>query len=165
MMAKALLIVGAGQYGQVVREVAMASGRFERIAFLDDNAEQAVGKIDDLRDFVGEFRQAIIAIGNAATRQRLSETFARHYELATLIHPRAHVSPSATLGEGCCVEAMAVVNTGATVGRGTFVCAGAVINHNATVEGYCQIDCGAVVAARAQVPAGMKVQAGTVFSV
>ena len=44
---KNLLILGAGQYGQVAREIAEAMGLFEHISFLDDNSSAAIGKLSD----------------------------------------------------------------------------------------------------------------------
>ena len=37
-----LLIVGAGEYGHVVRELALQIG-YEKVEFLDDNSPEAVG--------------------------------------------------------------------------------------------------------------------------
>ena len=43
-MTRTLLILGAGQYGSVAYEIANAMNCFEKIAFLDDNNEKALGK-------------------------------------------------------------------------------------------------------------------------
>ncbi len=43
-----LLILGAGQYGFVAREVAEAMGCFTSIDFLDDHSDIAIGKLDDV---------------------------------------------------------------------------------------------------------------------
>ena len=159
-----LLILGAGQYGQVVRETAEASGRFGRIAFLDDNNEYALGKMNDFEMYRSEFDYAFVALGNPQLRiQWLEKLETAGFELAVLVHPKAHVSPSALLGKGSIAEPMAVINTEANVGRGGLLCAGCVVNHNAHVGSGCQIDCGAVVASNAIVPEGTKVQSGTVF--
>ena len=41
-----LLIVGAGEYGHVVRELALQVG-YEKVEFLDDNSPIAVGKVSE----------------------------------------------------------------------------------------------------------------------
>lgn len=66
-----LLIFGAGDYGQVVKELAEDSGQFNRIEFLDDNNPLAIGKISECKEFVKDFPYAIIAIGNSDTREKL----------------------------------------------------------------------------------------------
>lgn len=164
MQEKCLLILGAGGYGQLACETAEAMGIFTRIAFLDDQNPQALGKLSEYRHFCGQFDCAFVAMGAPSLRERwigaLKEV---GYALPPLVHPRAYVSPSAVLGEATIVEPMAVVNTAATVACGTLICAGSVVNHNAQVLAYCQIDCNAVVAAGATVPSGTKVRSATVY--
>ena len=163
-MPKNLLILGAGQYGMLVREVAIATGEYEKIDFLDDVNPMAIGAIDAYGDFLPEYRYAFVAIGNSKVRSELlSKLENTGYELPFIISPKAYVSPSATIGVGSIVEPMAVVNTGAAIGRGCFICAGAVVNHNAVVEDYCQIDCNATVSARAIVSTETKVQSGEII--
>ncbi len=165
MDKKSILILGAGQYGQVVRETAEATGQFSRITFLDDNNLCAIGKMADFLSFRQEYDCAFVAMGNPQLRlQWLEKLEAAGYETPVLIHPKAYVSPSAVLGAGTVVEPMAVVNTGAVVEKGGLLCAGCVVNHNAHVKACCQIDCDAVVASNAVVPEGTKVHSGTVFN-
>ena len=42
-----LLILGAGRYARVVREIAEESNRFAEIAFLDDYKPNVIGKLSD----------------------------------------------------------------------------------------------------------------------
>ncbi len=107
----------------------------------------------------------MVAIGNPVIRTDLLRRL-QHcvYQLVTLIHPAAYVSPSAELGWGCVIEPMAVVNTHASIGKGTFVCTGAVVNHNAIVGSMCHLDAGCIVKPDAIVPMGYKVEAGEVYS-
>lgn len=162
---KRLLILGAGQYGQVARETADAMGSFERIDFLDDNSPFAVGKLKDYECFAQSYDSAFVAMGNPQLRLQWLDKLAQGgYNLPVLIHPRAYVSPSAVLGKATIVEPMAVVNAEAVVEMGGLLCAGCVVNHNAHVMPACQIDCNAVVASNAVVPEGMKVNSGTVFN-
>jgi len=163
MDKKNLLILGAGQYGRVVRETAEAMGCFDKIGFLDDNSSVAIGKLMDYQRFVQVYSCAFVAMGNPTLRmQWLNALEEAGYELPILVHPKAYVSPSATLGKGTVVEPMAVVNAEAAVEMGGLLCAGCVVNHNAHVMPGCQIDCNAVVESNAVVPAGTKVPSGTV---
>ena len=57
-MSKKLLILGAGGHGKVVREVALGivdgyMPRYSKVDFLDDYADNAIGKMQDLKDYVG----------------------------------------------------------------------------------------------------------------
>lgn len=163
-MDKQLLILGAGGYGKLVREVAQAMGVFCEIGFLDDGNPIALGKLADYECFRQQYRCAFVAMGDPGLRLQWLERLEKAgYELPVLIHPQACVSPSAVLERGSIVEAMAVVNTEAVVEKGGLLCAGCVVNHNARVQAGCQIDCNAVVASYAVVPRGTKVPSGTVF--
>lgn len=161
---KNLLILGAGQYGRVVRETAESMGCYGRIEFLDDNSPLAVGKLAQYESYATQFSSAFVAMGNPELRLRwLNDLKLAGFELPVLIHPRAYVSPSAKLEGGTIVEAMAVVNSEAVVEMGGLICAGAVVNHNSHVSKCCQVDCNAVVAANAVVPKGTKVLSCKVF--
>lgn len=156
---KSLLIIGAGGYGRLVKELAELLG-YERINFLDDNSSIAVGKIQELDDLQEDYDGAIVAIGNPTIRE---EIFSKLTNPVSLTHPDAIISPSAKIAKGCVVEARTVINTGATVKDSSFICAGAVVNHNALVGEFCQIDCNAVVGSGAVVDRGIKVESCTVF--
>lgn len=154
-----LLIIGAGGYGRLVKEIAQKVG-YKEIEFLDDNNPNAIGPVNEIEKYKEKFDECIIAIGNAQIRENIS---CRVSNLATLVHPTAVVSESATIKKGCVIEANAVVNTEATINECTFICAGAVVNHNAKIDGFCQIDCNSVVSAGKTVLKGTKVNSCTVF--
>ena len=179
-----LLVMGAGQYGVMAKEIAEAMGIFDRIAFLDDSykasaasrqeshperiASEAegsskislIGIFADIPKFAAEFRYGFVAIGNPALRRKLTEQLQqKNITPATLVHPTAYVSPSAQLDAGCCVEPNATVQTGAVIKQASFIASGAVIRHNATVGEFCHVDCNAVVNTLAVVPAGTHILA------
>ncbi len=143
-----LLILGAGQYGQVAKEIAESMGCFEKIDFLDDHSEIAIDKLGNYEMYSQEYSYAIVAIGNADIRleyiRKLEEAL---FKIAILVSPRAYVSPSAQLMKGTIVEPMAVVNANAVVEIGVIICAGAIVNHNVTVGDGCLLQCGSIVAA------------------
>lgn len=63
-----LLILGAGQYGFVAKEVAEAMNCFSQIDFLDDYSEIAIGKLSDIDNI--EYDATFVAIGNSAVRSQ-----------------------------------------------------------------------------------------------
>lgn len=159
---KSLLIVGAGEFGQLVKELAETLG-YEKIDFLDDYSKLAVGKVEEYQKFEGIYQEFIVAIGNPSMRRMFVKKLETSFGLSTLIHPTAVISKSAKIAAGCVIEANAVVNTGAAVGKACFINAGSVVNHNSKVNDYCQIDCNAVVAADAVVSENTKVISCTVW--
>lgn len=157
-----LLIVGAGEYGHLVKEIAELLG-YQKVDFLDDNSQVAIGKMADYQKFIGEYREFIVAIGNPLVRRRVVEQMENNFSLATIIHPTAFISKSAMLKSGCVIEANSVINTAVEMGKACLINAGAVVNHNSIVADYCQIDCNAVVAADTKVPENTKIHSCTVW--
>ncbi len=159
-----LLIVGAGQYGMVVRDIAQAMGTFGKIDFLDDTNPIAIGRISDLVQFHPAYSVAAVAIGRPELRLTLLErAAAAGFRCGALIHPMSVVSPAAEIADGCVVEPMAVVNAYAVLERGCIISSGAVVNHNCRLAQGVHCDCLSAVMQAASVPALTKIQAGTVF--
>lgn len=159
IVMSSLLIIGAGGYGQLVKEIAEDCG-YVRVDFIDDEYPDAVGKVSELASIQKSYDGCMVAIGNPDIRNRISE---KCEKLVTIIHQKATVSRLSEIKNGCVIEANAVINANSRIGKGTFVCAGVVVNHNAVIGEYCQIDCNAVVASRAVVPEKTKVKSCTVW--
>ena len=91
------------------------------------------------------------------------------YRCATLVHPRAHVDPSAVLADNVLVGPNASVESGVHVGRGTIVGAATSIGSSAAIAPWCWLARGVVVGARASVGAptvlgtGVQLADGTQF--
>ena len=173
-MNKNLLILGAGQYGTVVKEIAQEMGCFERIDFLDDTFgvgetegnyhEKSIGKLNDYINFYGEYTYAIVSVEDADIRQQWTECLEEScFRIPVLVSPRAYVSSSAQLQRGCVVEPLAVILANVAVGVGTFVSAGSVISNNSFVSDYCCIGHNAVVASGGLVSPGCLVNAGEII--
>ena len=171
-MQNNLLIIGAGIYGEVAKEIAESMALFDRIDFLDDRASQTplggrvIGTTEMLPRLCGEYNCAVVAIGNPTVRASLLERIKQDgaYRIATLISPLAFVSKTASVGCGCIVEPMAVVHAGCVLEEGCLISAGAVVNHASTCGCCVHVDCNATVAGYTAVPAGTKVPAGTVYT-
>ena len=163
-MNKNLLILGAGEYGMLVQEIAKAVGTFEKISFLDDNKDTVLGKLSDYTKYKEEYTYALAAIGHSDTRMTwLTKLEEAGFEIPVLVSPRAYVSPSAQLHKGVIVEQMAVVQTGTIIGKGCLISSNATVSHNSFCGEGCHIDCGAVVVSDSMVPARTKVSCGEVF--
>ncbi len=159
-----LLILGAGQYGSLVYDIAKETQKFDKIDFLDDISVKAIGKTNEMAKFIGTYKFAIVAIGNSGKRiEFLKALETAGFEIPVLCSPKAYIAPSAQVSSGTIIEPMAVVHSNSKVGKGCLVCAGAVINHDAVVEDGCQIDCNAVVPSSQTVPKSTMLPCGYVF--
>lgn len=156
MVNSSITLLGAGGHAWVVAEAAREAGMAVAAAYDDDpQAPSPAGGgrlAGPLEAFIAlpaaDRRGWILAIGDLASRRGLLERLAAGAGpgdgpgdgAATVVHPRATVSPSATLGAGAFVSAGAVINARAQVG------AHAIINTGAIVEHDCRIGPGAHVA-------------------
>ena len=169
-MAKTRLLVGgAGGHGRSVAEAAELSGQFKLVGFLDDSllAGESVlgvpvlGPVASMAQHRAAADQAMVAIGNNAVREKLLPQLAEAgFDLATVVHPRAIVSPSAVLGAGSAVMAGAIVGTEARLGVGAIVNCGAVVDHHATVEDFGHLGVNASMAGSTVLGRGAWMQAG-----
>lgn len=143
-MLTPLYIFGASSQGLVVAEAAHASGKFAVTAFIDDKAATSHLAMHSSHDSwpiltreqisPDSTSRMIVAVGDNAARARLThELTAAGWTMATVIHPTAWVSPSASLGSGVYVGPQAAINALATVEEG------AIINTAAVVEHHCRI--------------------------
>ncbi len=163
---KQLIILGAGGYGRTVADLAAQLNAYETICFLDDGstAPDVLGKCASFRGFAGEETWMYPAFGSNDLRMRwLKELTDAGIPVPTLVHPRAYVSPRASLGRGTVVLPLAAVNTGVWVGEGCIVNIGALIDHDTVVEDGVHLAPGAIVKAENRIRAGSKIQSGDVI--
>lgn len=165
-----LVIVGAGGHGRAVAEAAELDGSWSEIVFVDDNYPRQstsgpwriAGQPGQLGALAEPGDAVIVAIGNQGVRERLMrEQEALGIPFATVIHPRACVSPYATVGAGCAIMAGAVVGTAAKLGRGVIVNANATVDHDAVVGDFSHLGVGVQLAGGVVVAERVWLQAGT----
>ena len=165
-MGKSLLILGAGGHARVVAETAEAMKNadgqkiYERIDFLDDHSEHAVGRLEDLEVKGQKYDEVFCGIGDNGLRKQLLEHAEKlKLTIPVLVHPTAYVSPSTVVGKGTIVEPGAVINANAVIGAGCIVSVGAVIAHDVIIEEHAHVNAAAVCKARSRVGAGAKIDA------
>ncbi len=157
-----LLILGRGQYSYIVEEIAKAT--FDKVDFLDDKSENAIGKISDYCNLIDKYEYAIVAMGNPDVRLDLTEKLERAgYNIPTIISEKAYVSSTAKIEKGCIIEPLAVVNPNTTIEKCCIISASAVVNHNSTVKAGCHIDCNATIYSNSVVNEKTKINPGEIY--
>lgn len=168
-MNENLLIVGAGVYGVVAKEIAESMGCFNKIAYIDDERkftpceENVIGTTKDIENLSIEYSNVIVAIGNPKVRITLLKKLEEICNIVSLISPKAYVAPSAKVMKGCIIEPMGVIQSGSVLATGCIISAGAVVNHASVLHEGVHVDCNAIVAGYSTVPKETKVDSGTVF--
>ena len=132
-MANKLLIVVSKRYGDYVKEIAESMGCFETISFVDNDREDAIGRLDELSSFYPEYNCAIAACDDGEERLMWNKKLEELFNIPVLFHKDSTISPSSSLLSGSIVEPRAVIGCQITIGSSTVVGAGTV------VEPYCII--------------------------
>jgi acetyltransferase EpsM len=132
-----LVLIGGGGHALVVAEAAISAG-WTLIGFLDDRTDAdlaghaprlgGLGAIDRLDPGVALH----VAVGELALRRRLMAGLRGWF--ATIVHPTAWVSPTATLSAGSFVGAFAAIQGRARLGPHTIVNTGAIVEHDVTIS-------------------------------
>lgn len=143
---KRLLIVGAGDHSQVVREISESLG-FNEFYYLDDKKQDecVIGCISDLAKYKDRFKYSFISIGHNQLRKVLfNKAVSLGYQIPKLISPHAYVSSSADIGKGCLICPMACIQANTVIEDGCFVSSGATLDHNVKVGCFAHINAGVV---------------------
>jgi len=131
-MPSDLVIFGAWYLSQVVAEAAEVSG-WHIIGYIDPEPPNHVSTLRSIPSSA----TVIVAVGENSLRARLcAQLVERRRTLATIVHPSAVVSRSASIGHGCYLGENVVVRSNSVLGNGVLVNAGAVVSHHCDVGDF-----------------------------
>jgi len=148
MTCKPLVIWGASGHARVVAETLRLTGQYNIYGFLDNvNLERKGESFCGSRILGGNeqldtlitlgVHHLVFGFGDCQARLNFApQVKEKGFELATLIHPTAIISPDATIAPGSFVAPAAVVNTGSRIGENV------IINTCASVDHDCDIKAG-----------------------
>lgn len=156
---KRLVILGAGGYGRTVADVAEQLGYTTIV--LDD--ADPTHPLSSFPSYINPTTSFIPAFGNNSFRlewiNRIEESSG---QLATLIHPSAYVSPTATIDQGTVILPHAIINTDVVVGKGCIINLGAIVDHGCVLEEGVHICIGSIVKGENRIEKCSKIEAGEV---
>lgn len=157
--------LGAGGHARSMVDLVRLLGRYELVGLLDENPRlhgtsvlgvPVLGNDGRLAELgtkgVRHSFLGVGSVGDANVRRRLfDQLLGLGFEVVSMIHPRAIVSPMATLGRGVSVLAGAIVNPAALLGDNVLVNTGAIVEHDNVIEEDAHIATGARLAGGVQV--------------
>jgi UDP-perosamine 4-acetyltransferase len=146
---KKILIIGAGNGGEVIVNILSYDKENEIIGFLDDNkalhgkqlaGRAVIGGSDKIEELHGQgrFTHLIISItSNMKVRKMLFERFrSKGYDFVNAIHPKAHIEPSAKIGTGNIICAFVHIGYGAVIGDDNLLSVNSSIEHHNRVGSH-----------------------------
>lgn len=172
MSAPPVILLGGGGHAAVVAATLRTLGRtiagcialsspvrLPGIPYL--GSDDALGSI---RPEEAEIAVALGSIVASGARKRLFEAASKSgFRFVTIVHPRAIVDPSATIGQGAQVLAGAIVQAEAGIGDNAIVNSGAIVEHGSRIGAHAHVASGAVIAGDVTVGACSHVGAGAVI--
>ncbi len=159
-MEKIILILGAGGHAKVVADCALASGEWQKVAFLDDRYPDlkqignwpVIGKVSDIELFVNQYSHMALGVGanhEDLRLQWLKRGINAGAKFPVVIHAKSIVSPYANIGDGTVVLAGAIVNVDAKVGKAS------ILNTSCSIDHDCVIGDGSHISPRAALAGGV----------
>ena len=170
-MSKELIIIGAGGDGRNVADVVRdLSEDWKLLGFLDDdpvkqgkeiNGVRVLGKIDDLEKYRGCYFTVLVGTVKRMKSKKnlIAKIGLRSDEYATIIHPSAKISPSASIGKGTVVLPMVTVMANAYLGDFVFVASKTNIGHDTKIYDY------TLISAMVGIAGGVTVQEGAYIGI
>ena len=161
-----LIVFGCGSQALYVVENRRAAGLPTPLAMVDLETGGLVGRdvagvpirwnlADSLARLDLARHEVIIAHGDNRRKLDLADVLLRHgARFASALHPAALISPLATLGDGCILNAGAVVMPQARLGQHVVLHSMAVVEHDCVVEDGANLAPGATLAGRVTVGRG-----------
>jgi sugar O-acyltransferase (sialic acid O-acetyltransferase NeuD family) len=136
-----VVIIGAGGFSRELMQYVLDEGRLTVRGFLDDRDPMELklpagtahlGAITSYQPTPGE--AFVLAVGEPNARARIAERFLKAgARFETVVHPRAYVASSATVGAGSVIAPFASVGASAVVGELVQVHFYASVAHDALV--------------------------------
>ena len=132
-----MILYGASGHAKVIMDTLEAIGM--KIDYVvDDDASISSLLGYEVRRDSGHYDRAIVSIGDGRIRKEIvSRLEVREWVKA--IHPKATVSPHASIGEGTVVMARTVINSGAVISKHCIINTGATVDHDCVIGDYCHI--------------------------
>ncbi|MDO9546680.1 MAG: NeuD/PglB/VioB family sugar acetyltransferase [Pelolinea sp.] len=144
-----VVVYGGGGLSKMIIETVRVLGTYQILGVIDDNMEKGsdvigspvLGGVDVLpklkKDGVRLVVNSVGGIGNYKLRLDIFNTLAEEgFVCPVIVHPTAHIDPSARLDPGVLVLAQSYISGNAVVGMGTLINNSVVVSHDC-VLGVC----------------------------
>jgi sugar O-acyltransferase (sialic acid O-acetyltransferase NeuD family) len=161
-----IVIVGAGGHAKAAIGAAQLAGYVVERVYDDDPMKWGKtvlgvpieGPIEHVRSMGG--MRILVAVGDAASRKLLAARLA--LPCVTVVHPRAFIHPSVSLGQGTIVFAGAVIQPDVRIGAHAIINANATVSYDCVVEDFAHLSPGVDLAGGVRIETGAFLGTGAV---
>ena len=144
-MSKRVLIIGAGDLGELMAHHLQQDDRYELVGFLDDTkpvADKVLGGLDKLDELYANksFDEVLIAIGykHFDFKEKLyKEIKSKNIPLASFVHQSSFVDISAKIGEGSFLCPGVTLDKDVELGACVLLNTGVTIAHDTKLGDFC----------------------------
>ncbi|MBX2906045.1 MAG: acetyltransferase [Taibaiella sp.] len=158
-----MIVYGASGHGKVIIEILESMG-VDGIEIWDDAVKPPVWQYPVIKPFAKPHndKKCVIAIGVNATRQKVAAKLEAQLSFGIAIHPTAHISSRATIGEGTVVMAGVMINAESRIGRHCIVNTSASIDHDCVLGDFSHVSPNATLSGDVHIGEGTHFGAGAV---
>lgn len=166
-----VVILGAGLFAEEVADLLSQMGGYELLGFVEgldrDRCDRPllglpVHWIDAMPSTLGSCK-AVCAVGSPKRKTFIEQAMALGLEFCTVVHPRAQISPTTTLGEGCLVCPGVTIASHSRIERHTIVNRGSLIGHHARIGEYVTLSPGVNIAGKTAIGPSTVVGMGAII--
>lgn len=155
--AKPVVVYGASGHARVLIDLMRLGSELFPVGALDDGGAEEILGVPVLGSsaLLGKLREegfelAALGIGSVQNHAKRAGYFdklvAAGYAVPNLVHPRAMVEPSVTMGTGNQIFAGAIVGSAAKLGDNTIINSGTVVSHDCVIGSNTHVSPGAILA-------------------
>lgn len=164
-MKKSLILIGGGGHCKACIDVIEQEGRYAIAGILDKEAligtevlgYPIIGTDEKIISLAAK-HSFLVSVGQIKKTTTRLAIFAKlktaDAQIATIVSPRAYLSPHATIGSGSIIMHGATINAGATIGNNCIINTHALVEHDAVIHDHCHIATGAIINGGAEIGAG-----------
>ncbi len=154
-MTEQLVLIGGGGHCKACIDVIEKNNLYKIFGILDPskrenniNGYPIIGDDNDILQLVKKNYSFLITIGHIYSNDDRKKIFFKlksvKAKLATIISPRAYVSPRSSIGEGTIVMHDVLVNSNSIIGSNCILNTKSIIEHDVQINDNCHISTGAI---------------------
>ena len=175
-MKKRLAIIGGGELGKQILNLALSDEEFEVIGFFDDTMEndsividkyKVIGGLSDILPHYesGKLDYIVLGIGykHMKPREDIFENLSKKVPFAKIIHKSCIIDSSAKIGQGTVVYPGCIIDKSVIIGENNLLNLGVVVSHDTQIDSHCFIAPRVVFSGFVNVMKSCFIGTGTIF--